>query len=1010
MPETTLIQILEMESNRRGDLFARLMVDLFIALGYEPPRLNIQQAGRELDLVAVHRLESRRAVAECKATERPIGGADLNKFVGVLDAEHEDNRPVTGYFISLAGFTETAVEQERRRPRTRIVMLDASQVVSQLIEGRILVPKDRATELAGRVCAGLDGLDLDPDAEILAHARGWIWAVYYRRGMVRTHFVLVRSDGELLPRTIAEEVIAADRDCRGSLHTLRCLNPEPRKQDDEVEAAVSAYRQYIANECGFMHLDGLPADADIASRSLRLEALFVPLYLDILRGGAAGNKKKGKKRRPVGRILSKYARLALLAPPGGGKSTLMKRLAVAYSDPLRRDQSADNLPVRDWLPVFLRCRDIRHLARGSFADLLDALAQREPIRPHAAAFRAYVDQELLAGRVLLLVDGIDEIPDPGDRAAFICMLRAALLAYPATAAVITSREAGFRHVAAHLATVCTRVRLAPFNDDDITRLTVAWFRQVAGDRDEVRTAAEQLAAVIIRNDRIMRLAVNPLLLTTLLLVKRWVGSLPTRRALLYGKAVEVLLMTWNVEGHDPIPENEALPQLCFVAAAMMRSGMQEISQPRLAALLQEAREALPAELGFVRETVDQFIRRVEERSSLLIMTGHSVENGRLVEFFEFRHLTFQEFLAARAMVEGWYPGHREADALVSVLEPCLEDETWREVVPLAAVLGGKATDAVIQRLTQLVTDRMTGPEIPSPETDPLYLVLGNCLADEAPARPATIRAAIRALIGFGPLDTAPFARMFALGRYGRELLQEAGKAYLAAGDLRAAGHALATAAYWQTLGEDDSARLAPVAESFKDLVGTEERLSRCTGALGLAVLCTRLHDEGRDDDRAACSGSLRQAGAGLVSLLLADGLPEQWAAAWALLELGAFRIWAPPAEPDVLGRLFDLWLRSPSDEVRRLAAWALARQTLCKRDDGRRCASATSADLDDLLSRYGGLSRRREQPAFLAAAWYRRGLSDPELITRARALLVDTDDRTAKITLRELLGHLGERP
>jgi predicted NACHT family NTPase len=233
------------------------------------------------------------------------------------------------------------------------------------------------------------------------------------------------------------------------------------------------------------------------------------------------------------------------------------------------------------------------------------------------------------------------------------------------------------------------VRLAPFNNDDITRLTVGWFHQVAGDRDEVRTAAEQLAAAIIRNDRIMMLAVNPLLLTTLLLVKRWVGSLPTRRALLYGKAVEVLLMTWNVEGHDPIPENEALPQLCFVASAMMKSGMQEISQPRLAALLQEAREALPAELGFVRETVDQFIRRVEDRSSLLMMTGHSVENGRLVEFFEFRHLTFQEFLAARAMAEGWYPGHRETDTLASALEPCFEDETWREVVPLSAVLAAK---------------------------------------------------------------------------------------------------------------------------------------------------------------------------------------------------------------------------------------------------------------------------------------------------------------------------------
>ena len=67
---------------------------------------------------------------------------------------------------------------------------------------------------------------------------------------------------------------------------------------------------------------------------------------------------------------------------------------------------------------------------------------------------------------------------------------------------------------------------------------------------------------------------------------------------------------------------------------------------------------------------DFFVTYVPDRS----MIGHSVENGRLVENFEFRHLTFQEFLAARALVQGWYPGFQETDTLASVLEPHFEDE------------------------------------------------------------------------------------------------------------------------------------------------------------------------------------------------------------------------------------------------------------------------------------------------------------------------------------------------
>ena len=153
MSEATPIRILEKDNNRRGDLFGRLMADLFVALGYDQPRLNIHKSGRELDLSAEHRLERRRAIAECKAEGKPIGGADLNKFVGALDAEHGGELPITGYFISLSGFTETAIEQEKQGRRTKIIMLTGPQVVEELVKGRILIAKERATELAGRCAA-----------------------------------------------------------------------------------------------------------------------------------------------------------------------------------------------------------------------------------------------------------------------------------------------------------------------------------------------------------------------------------------------------------------------------------------------------------------------------------------------------------------------------------------------------------------------------------------------------------------------------------------------------------------------------------------------------------------------------------------------------------------------------------------------------------------------------------------------------------------------------------------
>jgi hypothetical protein len=189
-------------------------------------------------------------------------------------------------------------------------------------------------------------------------------------------------------------------------------------------------------------------------------------------------------------------------------------------------------------------------------------------------------------------------------------------------------------------------------------------------------------------------------------------------------------MTWNVEGYDPIEQDEALPQLCYVAYAMMQSGVQKISRPDLTRLLRDARAQLSAELAFARIGVAEFIERIEHRSSLLMMTGHDVVDGTLTEFYEFRHLTFQEYLTAKAVVAGWYPNRQESDTLVSLLEPHFEEEKWREVIPLAAVLSGRKAGTLVRRLTEQC---MTLSEV-RPNPPPVFLALGNCLADEGRQR------------------------------------------------------------------------------------------------------------------------------------------------------------------------------------------------------------------------------------------------------------------------------------
>jgi hypothetical protein len=778
MSSNPSIRILKDDNNRRGDLFSRLMTDLFLSLGYDNVRLNIARSGREIDIEAEHRLENRRALAECKAVDGKVGGKEINTFAGKLRSERRKHSGVSvmPYFISLSGFTETSVDQEAESGDEAILLIDGPRVVAELIKGRILVPFEKATERAGHCVARVNGLVLDERAELLACEEGWIWAVYYLQGKYRTHVVLVHADGTPLAAPVAHEVIEADQSVNGTLHKLICLNPEPAAAPDasrQETTALRKYYEYVVAECGYLVLDGLPTDAEVSSQHLRLENLFVPLHVlvacDDRQDGSEFDKDDYGERRPIGELLALCPRLAILGSPGGGKSTLLKRLAVAYADPTRRTLSDDRLPDRSWLPLFIRCRELRDNARLPFPELVDTLAVRSCLGELAGAFHARVDRALRSGELLLLEDGIDEISNVGDRSAFVRMLRTFLTMYPSVSFVVTSREAGFRSVAGLLAAVCVHTRLAEFDQDDVRRLILAWHRERMGNRSEVVADAERLAISIHGTDRLRRLAVNPLLLTTLLLVKRWMGQLPTRRSVLYGKAVEVLLMTWNVESYQPIEQQEALPQLCYVAYEMMRRGAHKISRTELVQLLSDAREQLSVELGYARSSITDFIEQIEHRSSLLILSGHELDDGTLTEVYEFRHLTFQEYLTAKAVVEGWYPSPTEHETLVSLLEPHFEDAKWSEVIPLAAVLAGRKADALVKHLTDRCAAISRDGRI---EVDKhvIFFALGNCISDEAQMMPKTLSEALRILISNSlVLEVVPFTLYLSDSRYKKVL-------------------------------------------------------------------------------------------------------------------------------------------------------------------------------------------------------------------------------------------------
>lgn len=549
---------------------------------------------------------------------------------------------------------------------------------------------------------------------------------------------------------------------------------------------LGAYRKFLLRE-GEMTIEGMRADADTARRRFDIEQLFVPLRLtaaDPPRREDPEVSTRPPQPRPFAAVFGQHRRLALLALPGGGKTMLLKRLAVAYADPERRGRSSDELPDIDLLPVLIRCRDWRdHIDRPLLAlfDGIAALTGRQELQGLGEALRPRLEQ----GAVLLLVDGLDEIHDDVRRSMFVRHLCDFLVEFKRVRVVITSREAGFDLVASDVAAACQRFRIAPLDEPAIDLLARHWHKVMTDDSPQSQAEAGRVVETIRQSEALSRLAENPLLLTMLLVVKHGSsGRLPLDRLTLYERAVDVLLNTWNTHGHAPLGSRETIPTLAYVARQMLLRGKQTATESELLELIQSARDVVPSILRYATDTPLQFLRNVELRSSLLLVGGMQVEQGRAVPFHQFRHLTFQEYLAAVAVHEGYYRGYQLEDTILTPLSPHLLADDWKEVVPMAAALAKRRAQPLIAELIARASFLRAEVErgnfgiedwsdIPRVLPPPVTRLL-RCLVEGAEAELQTVADALRTISFFasGALLVHDFTAL-CRGPYGEELLRQA---------------------------------------------------------------------------------------------------------------------------------------------------------------------------------------------------------------------------------------------
>ncbi|MEV7817182.1 MULTISPECIES: NACHT domain-containing protein [Streptomyces] len=428
-----------------------------------------------------------------------------------------------------------------------------------------------------------------------------------------------------------------------------------RRTSDRAGARVRLSVAYVS----------LRATGDDGSRRRPTRALPV-LRPDMSDWEEPGSESAGMR---VEAALGGATRVLLRGEAGSGKTTLLRWLAVTAA------RGAFTGDLADWnglTPVFVKLREYSGRALPVPEAMLDSVAgQITGVMP-----KAWVERQLVAGKALLLIDGVDELLDD-ERRSVREWLRKLLTAYGEVRVVVTSRPAAaradwLRHEE------FTALHLDRMTPPDLAAFVRQWHQAVRELDDDLPCGADELphyeqSLLTSLKDRphLQSLAGTPLLAAMLCAMHLNRGSqLPRDRMELYRNALHALVHERDADRNVPsamdsrLSLNDKLVLLRDLAWRLSDNNRSEIA-------LEQAAVHVGKKLAGMRHLDEQdgglVLEQLRDRSGVL----RSPAEDRL----DFVHRTFQEYLAAEEATE--------EDRIGNLVERAHLD-LWRDTIIMAA--------------------------------------------------------------------------------------------------------------------------------------------------------------------------------------------------------------------------------------------------------------------------------------------------------------------------------------
>lgn len=494
------------------------------------------------------------------------------------------------------------------------------------------------------------------------------------------------------------------------------------KSKDDLKRQLEEYLDWVQDSFGTIVLRGIERGGEQVV-NVPLGTMYVPLQAEVQIFNSKNRLESNRYLPDVHRnqeraiirnitlneILSIGNRLVVTGGPGSGKTTVLLHLAWTLAASLRGSSklARQQLGIKSRLPLPI------YIPLTRYADYLRKLS--DTTNAEKTSLKSYISEYLNergtnlealspdflnlllreGNTVLLLLDGLDEVPNENERVLIRSYIEDLVAGKRNLRVVVTSRTAAYKGQSV-LGRDFQHIHVLPLDQIQTERLIRQAYHSIY-PKSEVKAkqqADDLLNSVYqLEQERRRRLGENikplvdaPIMIRMLLIVHYNDRKLPEQRADLYQKSVDVILrpdhapdqkVTDEIEkriGGSLSMNREMLQHLAFYMHIQGNELGREIDETKLRNIL----EAEPTYKPFVSELIAQ----TRQRGTLL------EERGGLYRFI---HLSFQEFLVGRYLVQNF----SDSEKLVSFLEKGLCSNTWwRE--PILLAIGYQDINAPIQ--------------------------------------------------------------------------------------------------------------------------------------------------------------------------------------------------------------------------------------------------------------------------------------------------------------------------